>query len=187
MTADADVPADAAPRPVVVDPARRAEIEAFLHLEARLADESRYQEWFDLWDDELHYWVPKGRADYDPATRISFVNDNRNRLHTRIRQLQTGVHYAQTPPSPMRRIVSNVEILDDGDDAAGDATDAAFVVVGSNFVLYEHSVQASNEIRIWAGRTTHRLREIGDGFRIRTKVVELVNAGGPLPTLSFLL
>ena len=74
MTADpvapAAVPADAAaPRPVVVDPARRAEIEAFLHLEARLADESRYQEWFDLWDDELHYWVPKGRASSCPLAR----------------------------------------------------------------------------------------------------------------------
>lgn len=162
----------------------RLEIEAFLFREARLADESRYDEWLALFDDEVHYWVPAGPADYDPATRISYVNDNRGRLETRIRQLQTGVRWAQTPPSPMRRVVSNVEILErDGDPAV----DGAICVAGSNFVLYEHSVQASNELRIWAGRATHRLRRVDDRWRIRAKTVELVNASVSLPTLAFLL
>lgn len=162
----------------------RAEVEAFLYLEARLADESRYDDWLALFDDETHYWVPAGPPDYDPAsaTKVSYVNDNRNRLETRVGQLGTGVRYAQTPPSPMRRVVSNVEILGrtpDGDDE--------LVEVASNFVLYELSAQASNEIRIWAGRTTHALRRVDDSFLIRRKVVELVNASRPLPTLAFLL
>lgn len=166
-----------APRPVTVEPARRQEIEAFLYFEARLADESRYEEWLTLFDDETHYWVPRGRADYDPDTRVSYINDHRGRLETRIRQLGTGVRYAQTPPSPMRRTLSNVEVLRDDD----------LVEVGSNFVLHELSAQASNELRVWAGRTTHLLRPTRDGFRIRSKVVELVNAEQPLPTLAFLL
>lgn len=162
----------------------RAEVEAFLYLEARLADESRYDDWLALFDDETHYWVPAGPPDYDPAsaTRVSYVNDNRNRLETRVGQLGTGVRYAQTPPSPMRRVVSNVEILGRTHDG-----DQALVEVASNFVLYELSAQASNEIRIWAGRTTHALRRADDSFLIRRKVVELVNASRPLPTLAFLL
>lgn len=167
--------------------ALRAEVEAFVYLEARLADESRYDDWFALFDDPTHYWVPAGPADYDPttATRVSYVNDNRNRLATRVQQLGTGHRYAQTPPSPMRRVVSNLEIL--GVVTSGDGD---LVEVASNFVLYELSAQASNEIRIWAGRTTHTLRRAGDGtggFLIRRKVVELVNASRPLPTLAFLL
>jgi 3-phenylpropionate/cinnamic acid dioxygenase small subunit len=166
-------------RPVRVDPELRAAVEAFLFLEARLADESRYEEWFALFDeDDVHYWVPAGAADYDPATRVSYVNDNRGRLETRVRQLGTGVRYAQTPPSPMRRVVSNVEVL---------AVDDHHVEVAANFVLHELSAQATNEIRVWAGRATYRLRRSGDDFRIRSKVVELVNASRPLPTLAFLL
>ena len=88
----------------------RAEVEQLLFLEARLADESRYEEWLALMTDDVRYWVPSGPADYDPDTRISFVNDNRSRLETRVRQLLTGVRYAQTPPSPMRRVISNLEI-----------------------------------------------------------------------------
>ena len=164
--------------PVEQDRDLRAEVEALLYLEARLADESRYGEWLDLMTDDVRYWVPSGPADYDPDRRISYVNDNRNRLETRIRQPQTGVRYAQTPPSPMRRVVSNLELLEAGTDT---------VVCGSNFVLYELAAQAGNDLRVWAGRATHRLRRVDGRLRIAAKTVELVNASQPLPTLAFLL
>ena len=160
----------------------RSDIEAFLYLEARLADESRYDEWLALFDDEVHYWVPRGPASYDPATRVSYINDNRNRLETRVRQLNTGVRYAQTPASPMRRVVANVEILD-----VVEQIGSTIVRCGSNFVLREHSTQANNELRTWAGRATHRLRRTDHGWRISAKTVELVNSSYSLPTMAFLL
>jgi benzoate/toluate 1,2-dioxygenase subunit beta len=138
----------------------RREIEDFLFHEAMLADESRYEEWEALVTDDIHYWVPSGDGDYEPGTRMSFLNDNRTRLATRIRQLETGVRYSQVPKSPMRRMISNIQVLDvDGDEYE----------VASNFVLYEHAVQATGEIRVWAGRTTHRLRHTDDGLRIAAK------------------
>lgn len=171
-----------------------ADVGAMLHLEARLADESRYEEWLGLWAEDVHYWVPAGTAseDYDRDRRISFINDNRNRLVTRVRQLQTGVRYAQTPPSPMRRVLGNIELLDlDGAvDDAGCAAEGTTVRSGANFVLHELSAQATNDVRVWAGRCTHRLRRCAGapgGWRIEVKVVELINAGQPLPNLAFLL
>ncbi len=172
-----------------------AEISAFLYLEARLADESRYQEWLDLWTDDAHYWIPSGMPGevYDRNRRISYVNDNRNRLNTRIRQLQTGIRWAQTPPSPMRRVVSNIELLE---RPQPDATEQEYLV-GSNFVVHELSAQATNDMRLWAGRATHRLRRVNPPdedpadtvrtWRMASKVVELVNASQPLPSLAFLL
>jgi benzoate/toluate 1,2-dioxygenase subunit beta len=155
------------------------EIEAFLHLEARLADESRYEEWEELVTDDMHYWVPLGRADYDPATRLSYVNDNRARLATRLRQLRSGKRHAQTPVSPMRRLIANVEVLDhDGDEA---------FTVGANFVLYELAVQSTHQLRVWPGRTTHHLRRVDGRLRMCRKVVELVTAGEPQTNLTFLL
>jgi 3-phenylpropionate/cinnamic acid dioxygenase small subunit len=155
----------------------RYEIEAFIYLEARLADESRYDEWEGLLDDEMHYWVPYGAADYDPSTRMSYINDNRNRLATRLRQLRTGYRHAQTPPSPMRRVISNIEIERDGESYH----------VGANFVLYEHAVQATHSLRIWAGRATYGLRRESEALLMRRKVVELVNATEALPSLTFII
>jgi 3-phenylpropionate/cinnamic acid dioxygenase small subunit len=166
--------------PVVVPEALRREIEAFLFLEARLADESRYAEWEALVTDDMHYWVPKGAADYDPSERLSYINDNRARLATRIRQLKTGLRHAQTPPSPMRRLLSSIEILA-VDEAAGTYT------VASNFVVYELAVQAGAQLRVWPGRVTHRLRRIDGTLRMSQKIVELVAADVPQWNMAFLI
>jgi benzoate/toluate 1,2-dioxygenase beta subunit len=154
------------------------EIETFIYLEARLADEADYEAWEGLLTDDIHYWVPHGKADYDPATRLSYISDNRARVATRIRQLMTGHRHAQTPPSPMRRVISNLEVLDhrDGEYAAA-----------ANFVLYEHAIQATHNLRIWAGRVSYSLRRTPNGLRMSRKVVELVNSTQALPSLAFII
>ena len=83
-----------------VGEAERREIEAFVFHEARLADTSQYGEWEALVTEDMHYWVPAGPALGDPAAGLSYINDNRARLATRIRQLQTGKRHAQNPASP---------------------------------------------------------------------------------------
>lgn len=154
------------------------EIEAFIYREARLADEADYAAWEALLTDDMHYWVPYGRADYEPASRMSFINDNRTRLATRIRQLQTGHRHAQTPASSMRRMISNLEIMEQsGPD----------YVVAGNFVLYEHAVQATHDVRVWAGRVTYGLRRTDTGFKMSRKVIELVNSTEALPSLAFII
>ncbi len=155
--------------------AERLEIEACLYREARLADEADYAGWESLLADDMHYWVPYGSADYDPAVRMSFLDDNHTRVATRIRQLQSRHRHAQTPPSPIRRVISHIEIL----ARAGDE-----ITVAANFVAHEHAVQAR---RGGAGRTTYGLRRTGDGFRLFRKVVELVDATDALPSIAFLL
>lgn len=156
----------------------RAEIEAFIFREARLADEGDFAAWEALVTDDMHYWVPFGPASYAPGTRMSYINDNRTRLATRIRQLMTGHRHAQTPPSPMRRLISNLELLE--------KTGSEYLVTG-NFALYELSAQATRELRLWAGRTTWRLRRAPEGLRLCRKVVELVNSSEPQPTLAFII
>jgi 3-phenylpropionate/cinnamic acid dioxygenase small subunit len=164
------------------------EIEAFVHGEARLADESRYDEWEALLTDDVHYWVPAGPAEGDPAAQVSYINDNRARLATRLRQLRSGKRHAQNPPSPMRRIVSNIEVLEarPADDGAPRGDGAEYRVT-SNFVLYELAVQATGSLRVWPGRTLYLLRRVDGELRMAAKTVELVTATQPQPNLTFLL
>ena len=151
----------------------------FLHLEARLADEGRYAEWLALWTDDAVYWVP---ATTDPAAdpdkHLSHVYDNRARLETRVKMLQTGVRWSQAPASLMRRVIGNVEVR---------ADERGELLAASNFILGELAVQAKHEMHWWVGRATHRLRRVDGALRLAAKTVVLINAAEPLPNLGFLL
>jgi len=114
----------------------------------------------------------------DPERHLSHVYDNRARIETRVKLLQTGYRYSQEPPSPMRRVVSNIEV------SAGEGGE---LIAESNFILAELAVQARRELHWWAGRTTHHLVRAGDELLMRRKRVVLVNAAEPLPNLAFLI
>jgi benzoate/toluate 1,2-dioxygenase subunit beta len=150
----------------------------FVYKEARLADEARYAEWLTLWTDDGVYWVPATNDPAaDPDKHISHIYDNRGRIETRIKLLQTGHRYSQEPASLMRRLISNIETEADG----------AELVAESNFALAELAIQAKREMHWWVGRTTHRLRRVEGELKMCRKKVVLVNAAEPLPNLSFLI
>jgi 3-phenylpropionate/cinnamic acid dioxygenase small subunit len=152
-----------------------AEILSFLYLEARLADEGRYSEWEALWaeDEAVEYRVPM-HPDDDPRTTLAYINDNRQRIRSRVAQLNTGNRHSQVPPSVMRRLLSNSEIV----DATG-----ADVTVESNFALFEYRLRQ----RFWAGRVVHTVRRSATGPRLLRKIVHLIDASGPVETLAFLI
>ena len=151
----------------------------FLYREARFADEARYAEWHALWTEDAVYWVPATTdPDASPDQHVSHIYDNRARLDTRVKLLQTGHRYSQEPASPMRRLISNIEVArsEDGE-----------LVVESNFILAELSIQARHEMHWWVGHTTHRLRRVEGQLRMSHKKVVLINAAEPLPNLAFLI
>lgn len=154
---------------------RRA-IEDFLYREARLADESRYDEWAALWTDDAIYWVPTNADDYDPNRHLSIIYDDRNRLQDRIDRLKSGAAWAQDPKSRMRRLISNIEI--------GPTIENGDIEVYSNFVLGE--LRRGLQTVYFAGQV-HRLRPVGDGFKLAYKKVMLVNNDEPIHNLSFLI
>lgn len=157
----------------------RLEIEEYLTLEARLADESRYSEWEALLDDDMVYWVPTSEgARFEPGKKISIIFDNRARVATRIRQLNTGVRHAQTPASPMVRTLSNFEV-----EAAGADT----YTIRCNQVLYEYRIQSAREIYTWPARVEYRLRRHKGGLKIFFKSVHLIMASDPVPGLAFII
>lgn len=151
------------------------QIEQFLYREARYADEHDYDAWEALWTDDALYWVPAGDDASDPGTQVSVIYDNRNRISTRLKQLRTGKRYSQSPPSNLRRVISNVEVL---------GTEGTDTVVEANFVLAESRTRG---MEVWAGRVTYRLRLVEGEIRLAFKKVSLVNKDQPLSTMAFLI
>ena len=150
-------------------------VESFVYREARLADEHDYDGWEALWSEDAIYWVPAGSDDSDPETQMSVIYDNRNRISTRIKQLQTGRRHSQLPQSRLRRLVANVEILE--------AVELE-IMVGANFTVVESRERGTH---LWAGRYTYRLRDVDGQLRMSYKKVALVDNAHVLPTLSFLI
>jgi benzoate/toluate 1,2-dioxygenase beta subunit len=150
-------------------------VENFLYREARLMDDSAYDEWLALWADDALYWVPCNVDDSDPERQVSAIYDDRRRLEDRITRLRDGPIYAQDPKSRMRRVISNIEIEEGGEGE---------IITHSNFVLAE---LRHGEQDIFAGRATHKLRRDGDSFKIVSKKVLLVNNDEPIDNLTFLI
>lgn len=169
--------ADVAPVPDWVD---RFEVEQFLFQEARYADESEYDAWEALWTDDALYWVPVDGADSDPRRQMSVIYDNRSRISTRLNHARTGRRYAASPPSNLRRLISNIEYVCGRANPDGGLD----VEVEANVLIFESRIR---ENRLWGGRVTYRIRKTPDGLRLAYKKVVLVDNDKPLPTLSFLI
>jgi 3-phenylpropionate/cinnamic acid dioxygenase small subunit len=151
------------------------QVEQFVYREARLQDEHEYDSWESLWTDDGVYWIPANGADIDPEKQMSIVYDNRSRISLRIKQLKTGKRHTQIPQSRLRRLVSNVEIMDRQDGE---------IRVGANSLIFESSVRDDT---IWAARNEYVLRWQDGKLKMARKKVTLVNNEKPLYTLSFLV
>lgn len=153
-------------------------VEQFVYREARYQDEHSYDAWEALWTDDAIYWVPANGADTDPTTQMSVLYDNRARIATRIKQLHTGKRHSQVPRSDLRRVVSNVELLEPHPELPDD------IAVGANFLVCESRERGTV---MWAGRSEYVLRDTPDGLRMARKKVILVDNERPLNTLAFLI
>jgi 3-phenylpropionate/cinnamic acid dioxygenase small subunit len=78
----------------------------------------------------------------------------------------------------MRRLITNLTARRAGEGE---------YEVQANFVVYEFQTQSTNQLNVWPGQVTYRIRETPDGLRLCAKTVLLVHRSGPLPTLSFLI
>ncbi|MEH2588970.1 aromatic-ring-hydroxylating dioxygenase subunit beta [Bradyrhizobium sp. AZCC 1721] len=151
-------------------------VTAFIYREARFQDEHQYEAWEALWTDDGVYWVPANGVDIDPEKEMSIIYDNRSRIALRVRQLMTGKHHTQSPQSRLRRLVSNIELLDR--QPGGD------ISVASNSMIFESSLRDDT---VWAARNEYRLRPVDGELRMAYKKVVLVNNEKALFTLSFLI
>lgn len=158
-----------------MDYALLKEAEQFLYREARLSDERLYRDWENLWTDDAIYWVPANRADIDPEREMSIIYDNRSRIALRVNQFYTGKRFMAETASTLRRVVSNVELL----EVRGDE-----MRVASNCIIYESTSRQDN---VWGARNEYLLRRVERVWKMAYKKVALVNCDKALDNITFLI
>ncbi len=85
------------------------DVAEFLYREAELLDERRYEEWLALLADDIRYWMPMrrnvkfGEAEREftrETTDINWFDEGKETLIRRVKQILTGIHWAEEPVSP---------------------------------------------------------------------------------------
>ncbi len=148
-------------------------VSAFLWEEAALLDAKDYDSWLSLWLAEGFYTLPIGEGD-DFDNQLNLCHDNDRMRRDRIQRFQQGFSISSAPPARTVRTVSRFVI----DSVEGDT-----VTVSSA----EHVIEDKfGRQRVWAGNMKHTLVASGDGFKIRAKVVRLLNSDGMLNSFSYL-
>ena len=166
MTTSA-IPAEVIERLLLKD-----EVEQFIYNEAALMDERRYEDWVDLMADDIHYFMPIrknvkfGEWDHensDPASEISWFDEGKDVLEGRVRQLVTGVHWAEEPVSRIRHIISNIRVT----DVQGD-----LITATDNFFVWHNRLL--EEVNLFVGARTNVLRRDPDtGFKVAKRTILL--------------
>ena len=151
------------------------EVTEFLYREAELLDERRYDEWLALLADDLRYWMPMRRnVKYGEEQReftregqdIAWFDEGKDTLTRRVKQIQTGIHWAEEPVSRISHLVSNVQIV----EAAPSFADAREVAVKCRFLIYRNRVETETDILV--GKREDLLRRDGEDWRIaRRKII----------------
>ncbi len=139
-------------------------VQAFLVREARLRDEHQLIEWLTLFSDDLGYSISvvTNRIGRDVGKEISaygevaHFDDDKTSLTNRVKRLQTGMAWAETPPSRTRHMVGNVEIMDVAPDGV--------LQVRSNYLMYRSHLEYDHEL--FSGYRMDHLRPHGDAWLI---------------------
>ena len=154
----------------------KQDVEAFLYHEANLLDDRRYEEWLDLLTDDVRYWVPMRRnVKFGELEReftregqdINWFDEGKATLTQRVRQILTGVHWAEEPLSRLSHLVTNVEVL----DASPTPADAAEVSLRCRFIIYRNRVETETDLLV--GRREDSLRRVDGEWQIAKRQVFL--------------
>jgi 3-phenylpropionate/cinnamic acid dioxygenase small subunit len=160
------------------------EIEQFFYHESRVLDERRYEEWYALLTDDIHYFMPtrynrlKREADkeFSGPNDAAFFDEDKRSIAQRIRRLNTGMAWAEDPPSRTRHMISNVVIR---------ARSNSEYEVDCYFMVYRSRLEREVEMFVGMRHDVIRRANNAAGFMIAGRTIILDQAVLMARNLSF--
>jgi len=158
------------------------EVEQFLYREARLLDDRQFHEWLQLFTDDARYFMAgrsnrypqssKAIAILDPGRyvesdvtgedELALFDEDRTTLAARVARLDTGMAWAEDPPSRTRHLIANIEVEPSESEVE--------INVYSNFLVYRSRAETEEDFYVGARRDVLR-RVDGDWKIARRRMV----------------
>jgi len=146
------------------------ELMQFYIREAWLLDERKFQEWLGLFTEDVLYFMPRRknvprRESHREVTALgdlALIEDDKRYLEMRVARLETGMAWAEDPPSRTRHLVGNLvaEPLDGGDVHAKTA-----------FLVYRSHLETDQQLL--AGSREDVLRRVDGAWKVAKRTIVL--------------
>ncbi len=155
------------------DMALHHEISQFLYREADLLDKRQFEKWYELLDDDLHYYMPvrfnrmrrEINHEYSYHNEVAHFDDDKAGIWKRIRRLNTPQAWAEDPPSRTRHTVTNIQCLHTHNPDE--------VLVKCNFYLYRSRLEHQVDNFIGCREDLLRRDDDGGGWKIVKRYIYL--------------
>ena len=154
-----------------------AELAKLVKREARLIDEKRFDEWYELFAEDGCYWVPAAPRQTDPLLHNSLAYEDKLLLKLRVERLKSDRAYSLHPETRCLHVLQEPEV-EKRDDARGE------YLVRTPFLYTE---TRGDESQRYAATAWHTLVISGDELKIRLKRVDLLNCDAALPSIQLFL
>ena len=159
-------------RPALEDLILRHEVEQFFNHENELLDSRKFDDWLDLLADDLRYWMPLARntalddqgAEWTREGKdLNWFDEGKFEMEQRVKQIATGVHWAEEPLSRTCHMVTNLQIVE---------SDGRAVRTRCRFIVYRNRTETETDF--YVGKRSDLLRRADDGsFRIAERQIFL--------------
>jgi 3-phenylpropionate/cinnamic acid dioxygenase small subunit len=150
------------------------EIEDFFYLEADLLDEREYDEWLELLTENIVYWMPMRKnvsfanrdKDITAENDVAWFHDDKETLRKRVKQIQTGLHWADEPISRVAHVITNIRLA----DPISVLDEGAKATTKCRFIVYRNRLESETDLLI--GRREDTLTRVRGQLRIaRRKII----------------
>lgn len=158
-------------------PGLASELADFVYAEARMLDEKRLDEWYELFTDDAAYWIPLAHGQQDPLNHGSLMYEDKLLLKLRIERLKNPRAYSQQPASRSHHLLQAPQVEQAGEQSGE-------YVVRTQFIYTEAQGDAQ---QMYAGTVFHTLVRDGGRLMIRLKRVNLLNCDAALPSIQLFM
>ena len=146
------------------------ELTQFYIREAWLLDERRFKEWLELFTDDVLYFMPRrknvprreAQRELSQPGDLAILEEDKRYLEMRVARLETGMAWAEDPPSRTRHLIGNLEatLSENGEAAARTA-----------FLVYRSHLET--DAQILSGGRQDALRKVNGGWKVARRTIVL--------------
>jgi 3-phenylpropionate/cinnamic acid dioxygenase small subunit len=146
------------------------ELMQFYIREAWLLDERKFGEWLDLFTDDVLYFMPRRKnvrrreSDREVTSLgdLALIEDDKRYLQMRVARLESGMAWAEDPPSRTRHLIGNLVV---------EPRDSGVVQAKTAFLVYRSHLETDQQL--FAGSREDVLRQVDGAWKVARRTIVL--------------
>jgi 3-phenylpropionate/cinnamic acid dioxygenase small subunit len=164
--------AEEAATPVMLTPDQGLwfELMQFYTREAWLLDDRKFAEWLDLFTDDVLYFMPRRKnvlrrdlhRELTERGDLAILEEDKRYLEMRVARLETGMAWAEDPPSRTRHLVGNLEAT---------PQESGEVTARTAFLVYRSHLET--DAQLLSGYREDVLRRVGGAWKVARRTIVL--------------